>query len=146
MNTKLYKFKKQLNIKYIILALLLKITVVNGNDIDQNLGFMMNQKYACVSTHGMIGDKIIQIQSLEDAMKYPSRFYIDDNHNLHTDGREDNIFTKLKTNIYESQNSAIILKIIDNKRYMLRAIMTGELKGFTLIHECIETDNWTLVR
>lgn len=133
--------------KYIVLALLLKITIVSGdNSVDKNLGFMMNQKYVCVSTEGLVGDKIIQIQSLEEAMKYPSRFYIDDNNVLHTDGKEDNVFTHKEASVYTSKDSLIILQITDNIRYMFRAVKTGKLKGLTFIHKCMETDNWTLVR
>jgi hypothetical protein len=113
---------------------------------DKNLGFMMNQKYMCVSTHAMVGEKVIQVQTQEDALKYPSRFYIDDNNILHTDGRKDNLFQYVKDSEYKNDDSVILLQIKDNKRYMLRLKLTGELKGIAFIYTCVETDNWTIVR
>lgn len=129
---------------FLIMLILLYTSGLHAED--KNLGFMVNQKYVCIGTEAIVGDKIITIQSKEDAMKYPTRFYIDDNNILHTDGRVDNILQYTKPSIYESDDSVILLEIQDNQRMMFRAIKKGKAKGLVLIHSCLETDNWTLVR
>ena len=130
--------------KYLLLISILTMSVVSH--ADDNLGFMQNQKYVCMGTQAIVGEKTIKVQSLEDAKKYPSRFYIDDDMVLHTDGKKDNIFDYKEDSVYSSKESVIFLKIEDNKRMMFRLLLTGKLKGLTFINHCTETDNWTLVR
>jgi len=113
---------------------------------DSNIGFLMNQKYVCVSTHAVVGDKTIKVQSKEDALKYPSRIYIDDKFNLHTDGNKDNFFKQKEPLVYESSDSIIMLDVDKGQRYMFRAPKNGQLKGLIFIHLCEETDNWTLIK
>lgn len=136
--------KKLINLNIFVIFV---ITLTNTYSSESNIGFLTNQKYVCVGTEAMVGEKVIQIQSQDDAMKYPTRFYIDDHKVLRTDGSKDNILIyNPKRNAYESKDSAILLEIAKNKRMMFRVLLSGKLKGITLIHTCIETDNWTLVK
>lgn len=136
--------KKLINLKIFVIFV---ITLTNTYSSESNIGFLSNQKYICVGTEAMVGEEVIQIQSREDSLKYPSRFYIDDHQVLRTDGAGDNVLIyNAKRNAYESKDSAIFLKIVNNKRMMFRMLLSGKLKGITLIHTCVETDNWTLVK
>lgn len=136
--------KKIINLKIFIILL---VTLTNTYSSESNIGFLANQKYICVSTKAIVGKEVVQIQSQEDALKYPTRFYIDDNKVLRTDGSQDNVLIyNAKKNAYESKESAIFFKIDNDRRMMFRLLLNGELKGMVLIHTCVETDNWTLVR
>lgn len=136
--------KKLINLKIFVIFV---ITLTNTYSSESNIGFLANQKYICVSTEAIVGEEVIQIQSREDALKYPTRFYIDDNKILRTDGSKDNVLIyNTKKNAYESKDSAILLEIKNNRRMMFRVLLSGKLKGMVLIHTCVETDNWTLVK
>lgn len=132
--------------KNTLLCLLINLVFINFAQAEENLGFMQNQRYVCIGTHAIAGDKVIQVQSLEDAKKYPTRFYIDDDMILHTDGKTDNKLTYVGEEAFKSNDSIILLKIEDNKRMMFRILINGPLKGLSLIFDCIETENWTLFR
>lgn len=124
----------------VFIALLLNIKA------DDNIGYLTNQKYVCVSTQLSFGNKIITHQTEKEAVQYPQRFYVDDKNILHTDGQTDNVFTHKKDTAYESKDSIIVLEVKDNIRYMYRIILNGEIKGTIFIFKCVETDNWTLGR
>lgn len=128
-----------------MICLLIVVSAVNLY-ADENLGFMQNQKYVCVSTHAMVGKEVIQVQSKEDALKYPTRFYIDDDMVLHTDGKVDNIFTYDGEEAWKSKDSIIVPKVENGQRVMFRILLSGPMKGVALLFNCTETDNWTLVR
>lgn len=128
-----------------IICLLIVVSTVNLY-ADKNLGFMQNQKYVCIGTHAVVGEDVIQIQSKEDSLKYPTRFYIDDDMVLHTDGKVDNIFKYDGEEAWKSKDSIIVPKIEDGQRVMFRLLLSGPIKGAALLFKCTETDNWTLVR
>ena len=119
--------------------------ILFANDV--NVGFVSNQKYVCIQEYQMNAGKLSAISD-EEKTNYPSRFYVDDNMILHTDGKTDNTFYYNKDlNLYISEYSAIELKILENKRYMIRSFYnTKFLTELAILHFCIETDNWTLVR
>lgn len=127
------------------LFLIILITLTSINALD-NPGFLQNQKYACMNLGAIINKKVVPILSDEEAKQHPSRFYIDDNMTLYTDGKVDNKFKMGDSSSeYISDESIIFLSITDGKRYMYRTALKGQLKGIPLVHLCVETKNWTLV-
>ena len=87
-----------------LIALIFLLSLIQADD--NNIGFLMNQKYICVNQGAIINDKLVKVMSQEDALKYPSRIYVDDNRNLHTDGKVDNSLEYNKDNgLYESKDS-----------------------------------------
>jgi hypothetical protein len=112
---------------------------------EENIGFLMNQKYMCLSIGALEDSKIIPIMSKEDVLKYPIRFYVDDKRVLHTDGKVRNLFSyNEKNKLYFEENTAIRLTVEEGKRYMFMMPLQDEMKGTILIYHCSETDNWTL--
>ena len=127
----------------ILITFIFLISNIKAND---NIGYLTNQKYVCMSTQALIGKELMNYQTEEQALKYPQRFYIDDKNILHTDGKMDNIFIHKENMTYESKDSIIVLEIQNNIRYLYRISLTGETKGVAFIFKCVETNNWTIGR
>jgi len=128
--------------RLITLCILANILFANN---DNNIGFLMNQKYLCIPTHILVGDEV-KVISKEEAFTYPTRFYIDSDLKMHTDSPKYNLFNQLSSSIYENDMSTIQLKIENNQRIMLRLFTKGPMKGFIFYNKCVETENWTLVK
>ena len=126
--------------KKTILLLAVTLSVLTANN---NIGFLANQKYICASK-GMLVDGKMNPTSQEDALKYPIRFYVDDNNVMHTDSKLK--LAHLKKTEYSDGDNSINLKIFENKRY----IMTTNNKlisfGAVVIYVCAETNNWTITK
>jgi hypothetical protein len=87
---------------------------------EENIGFLMNQKYVCFSVGALKDDKIFPIMSKEDVLKYPIRFYVDDKRILHTDGKVRNVNIVSKINFiavcpYSFLNMEILYLLINLK-------------------------------
>ena len=122
------------------------ILVISTFANDSNVGFLMNQKYACIIQGAYINNELVKVMTEEEALKYPTRFYIDDDFMLHTDGKIDNMFKKYNKDTYVSDESIISLSIDNGKMHMIRMELFGKMKDIPFVHGCIETNNWTIVK
>jgi len=115
---------------------------------DKNIGFLMNQKYVCINIGALVNNKLQPIISREEALKYPIRIKIDKWNKLQTDGPIKNLDYVKKdasVTIYENNKTQIMLNVANNVRYML--LKNLNIKSMpAIIHECIETDKWTIVK
>lgn len=130
--------------QFIRLSLMLLILPIFLN-AEENVGFLMNQKYICLNLGMLKDNKIIPIMSKEDVLKYPIRFYVDDKRVLRTDGKMNNIyFYDNKNQVYVGENTVMNLGVEDGKRFLSMTTLKGDMKGILIIYGCSETDNWTL--
>ncbi len=126
--------------KKIILATLIAITGLTANE---NIGFLANQKYICVSKGMMIGGNLNPTPQ-DEAMKYPMRFYIDDNNVMHTDAKLTLPHTRKTT--YSNGNYAMSLTVKNDKRYLITTNKQLDDLDASIIYICAETKNWTIAR
>lgn len=110
---------------------------------DDNLGFLMNQKYVCFNEGAIINEQITPIFSQEEALKYPTRIFIDNNNVLHTDGPIKNL-SHLEKTIYGDDNTKIILMVEKDSRYIIQ--ISKMANNIPMLFSCIETNNWTLAK
>lgn len=110
---------------------------------DKNLGFLMNQKYVCFNEGAIVNEEIKPIFSQEEALKYPTRIFIDDNNILHTDGTIKNL-NHIEKTMYGDANTKIILMIENDRRYIIN--ISKQTNNIPMLFSCIETNNWTLVK
>ena len=110
---------------------------------DKNLGFLMNQKYVCLNEGAIINEEIKPIVSQEEALKYPTRIFIDDNNILHTDGIIKNL-NHIEKTMYGDANTKIILMVENDRRYIIN--ISKQTNNIPMLFSCIETNNWTLVK
>lgn len=128
--------------KFILLTIFTFLSFLNA---EENIGFLMNQKYVCFNLGMLKDNKIIPIMSKEDVLKYPIRFYVDDKRVLHTDRKINNIYTyDNRSQVYVGENTVMNLGIEDGKRFLSMTTLKGDMKGILIIYDCSETDNWTL--
>lgn len=107
------------------------------NDLELNLGYMINQKYACIKLGIIDGDNFIQIK---ENNTNPLRFYIDSNNILHTENKLS--LLNEAPHIYLNKDKQITLYAKNDKRYLLVAERTG-LNTSNLL-ECVETKYWNI--
>ncbi len=110
---------------------------------NNNIGFLANQKYICVSEGMLIGDKL-NPTSQEEAMKYPIRFYIDDNNVMHTDAKLS--LSHVRKTIYSNGDYTMWITIKDDKRYLITSNKQLDNLDANIIYVCAETNNWTIAR
>jgi hypothetical protein len=112
---------------------------------EENVTFLINQKYLCTNLGALIKGKIVPIIAKEDYLKYPIRFYLNDKKILFTDGKSNNKYTyNEKSNLYINENSAIDLIISNGVRYMINMPISGDSKGVPYIYNCVKTERWSL--
>lgn len=112
---------------------------------EENISFIINQKYICMNLGKIVNNKIVPINDNEETLKYPIRFYINGQKILYTDTKTNNkyIFNE-KENLYNNENNVLSLNIQDGTRYMIVMSIKGERKGIPLIYRCSKTDRWSL--
>lgn len=125
--------------KLLILFLLIS-TVFSSN---KNVGFLMNQKYVCVNKGAFVGNKIIPLMSKEETLQHPIRIVIDEDNVLHTDGIIKDLKHIEKT-MYGNKQFKIILVIEKNQRYIMT--ISQKMKNIPMIYQCVETQNWTILK
>ena len=129
--------------KYILAGIMVFsfISILNG---EENINFLQNQKYVCITKTLRYGDMTEEL-SVEEGAKQALRFYIDNKRVLHTDSLKYNSFDYNKDKkCYENTYAAICLTTNAGKRYLLRIFLQDELRGISHMSECIETEQWTL--
>jgi len=126
--------------KKIILATLVAIT---GLSADANLGFLANQKYICISQGTIANGKLIPTPQ-EEAMKYPIRFYIDDNNVMHTDAKL--TLPHMEKTTYSDGDNRMGLIVEKDKRYVVTTNKQLKSLGAAILYVCAETKNWTIAR
>lgn len=119
------------------------LLIISAFAREQNIGFLMNQKYVCLNEGLITKDSIAPIHSEEDVLRYPLRIKIDDNNILQTDGAQKNLKHIEKT-VYENSDVKIELMVKDDIRYMV--FIYKDYKNFPMLYRCMETDNWTIVK
>ncbi len=107
-----------------------------------NVGFLMNQKYVCISQGVIIGNKLEKVWTKEESFKYPVRFYIDNTNTLHTDANK--VLKHDKDNIYINDELLIALHVDNGKRYILFTVKKPLF--IKSLYKCIETNNWTITK
>jgi hypothetical protein len=127
--------------KKILLATLFAIT---GLTAGVNIGFLANQKYICISQGMVVGDKLVNPTPQEEAMKYPMRFYIDDNNVMHTDAKLK--LPHLEKTIYSNGDYNMGLIVNNDKRYLVSSNKKLDALGASILYVCAETNNWTIAR
>ena len=126
--------------KKIILTIMI---TVSGLIADANIGFLANQKYICVSEGIVVNDKLNPTPQKE-ALKYPMRFYIDDNNIMNTDAKL--TLNHVKDTTYSNGKYTMGLIINNNKRYLVSSNKELEAMGAFALYVCVETNNWTIAR
>lgn len=127
--------------KFIFLIFLF-ISFLNA---EENLTFLLNQKYLCTNLGALLNGKIVPVVGKEDYIKYPIRFYINDKKILYTDGKVNNKYTYDENNkLYTNESSAINLNVSNGTYYMINMPITGDLKGTPFIYNCVKTERWSL--
>ena len=126
--------------KKIILTILITIS---GLMADANIGFLANQKYICVSQGMVVNDKLNPTPQKE-ALKYPTRFYIDDNNVMHTDAKL--TLNHVKDTTYSNGKYTMGLVVNHDKRYLVTSNKQLETMGAFVLYACVETNNWTIAR
>jgi len=126
--------------KKIILTILITIS---GLIADANIGFLANQKYICVSKGMDVGGKFNPTPQAE-SMKYPMRFYIDDNNVMHTDAKLR--LSHLKKTTYSNGDNIMALTVKKDKRYLITSNKQLDAMDAAMIYACVETNNWTIAR
>lgn len=121
----------------------LLLLVINLYAENKNVGFLMNQKYACLNKGALIDKKIVPILSEEDSLKHPMRILIDDNNVLQTDGILKNLKHIEKT-VYGNSQDKIMLFVEKNQRYIF--MMSKEMNNMPIAFQCVETNNWTITK
>jgi len=127
--------------KKIILATLVAIT---GLTASANIGFLTNQKYICVSQGMIRGDKLVNKTPREEAMKYPMRFYIDDNNVMHTDAKLK--LPNLEKTTYSNGDVTMGLTVNKDNRYLVTSNKQLDDLGAVILYTCVETNNWTIAK
>jgi len=115
---------------------------------DGSASFLRNQKYVCVNVGALIDDKMVKVMSQEDAMKYPTRFYVNDENILITDKGMRGYYSQV-TNGYMLSNdetSGWTLNVVSEQEKYLIHIKTLENKSVAFVYNCTWTKNWTLAK
>ena len=107
---------------------------------NENVAFLLNQRYACVNIGVFDKDKLVQVMTLDEAKKYPIRFYINDKNILHTDSDMSLKYGSNKT--YLNDEYSIALFVENDKRYIIFTMIKPE--PIISLYACIETSNWTI--
>ncbi len=125
--------------KLILGLLLLSATLI----ADSNIGILSNQKYVCLNI-GFLVDGKLTPTSQEEAMKYPLRFYIDDDNVMHTDNPMK--LQHIDGLRYSNGDVKMALNVSNGKRYLMSSNEELSKMGAVVVYVCDETTNWTLGR
>ena len=118
---------------------------------DKSGYFKRHQKYVCVNRGSYIGDDFIPNNDIKQVMKYPTRFYVNNNNVLYTDrGLKLNFQSIDKgTSIYSDKKTYYFLTV-DNKKNKILLVggsnQNYKGKAIIMMYRCTWTDNWTIGR
>jgi len=126
--------------KKTILLLAVTLSMLTANN---NIGFLINQKYICATKGYVTKDGLIPTPQ-EEALKYPIRFFVDDNNVLHTDGKMS--LPHFEKNTYSDGDNVMGFTVKDNKRYLVVTNNKLSALGSSVLYVCAETKNWTLAK
>ena len=129
--------------KFLVMVAIYAMVLDIANAGEQNVGYLMNQKYVCINQGMIINKKLVPVMSHEDALRHPIRIMIDSHNKLQTDGPMKNLYS-IGNNTYTDGTNKIKLFVVDDKRFM--SLSSSKLKNVPILHVCVETDNWTVVR
>lgn len=116
---------------------------------DKSASFIKNQKYVCINNGYFLENKFITNDNIEEAMKYPVRFYVDNNNIFHTDKGIRLNFMKLDKGVsaYSNGNTTFILLVQSEKEKMLiTPVPNKDRLDMKAVYKCASTDNWTLAK
>ena len=124
----------------IIVLMMLSVLMLHAEA--KNLGFVMNQKYACINQGAIVDKEIMPVFSKEDALKYPMRIMIDDKNILHSDGGKDLKLPFIEKASYGTSENRITLAVKNDQRFMI--FVSKAMESVPMLYFCFETDNWTI--
>lgn len=110
-----------------------------NNSLEFNLGYLMNQKYACIKIGIINGDNFLKVNKSNQNLL---RFYIDSNNVLHTENELS--MSNQAPHIYLNKDKQMTLYVKNDKRYLFVSERVN-LKTSSLF-ECVETKYWNIIK
>jgi hypothetical protein len=130
--------------KKILIFCILTVGIINTISAGKlNRGFLMNQRYVCINQGMLVNKKLIPVMSQEEALRHPIRIMIDSDEKLQTDGPMKNL-EPIGGNTYTDGTNKMKLFVEDDKLFMF--LSSTITKNIPILHVCVETDNWTIVK
>ena len=136
------------------LYLILLVNILYSDNLiaynnDKSASFVKNQKYVCVNNGYFIKDKFVPNNNIEEAMKYPVRFYVDNNNIFNTDKGMRLSFIRMDKGVSAYGNDTITFILLvqsEKEKILISPVPNKDGIDMKATYRCTWTNNWTLAK